>query len=102
MSMPIIDKFSSFQLTPEEYSSGSIYSLPQLQVLQNLLSEAAHARIALDYDPLNPVDFAQQEAFLKGKISLLSYLIENSAAVEVGVREDAIEAQYNQQHNSQY
>ena len=49
-------------------------------------------------DPLNPVDFAQQEAFLKGKIELLSYLIENSQAVAVEAKDDAIEAQYNQSH----
>jgi hypothetical protein len=101
MSTPIIDKFSSFQLTSEEQISGSIYSLVQLQVLQNLLSESAHSRIALNYDPLNPVDFAQQEAFLKGKIELLSYLIENSQATAVAAQEAAMEVQYNQSH-SQY
>ena len=89
MSTPILDKFCSFSLTEEEYVAGSIFTLPQLQCLQNSLSEAAHARLALNYDPLNPGDFLQQEAYLKGKIELLDYLIENSRAVEANVVESA-------------
>ena len=97
----VTNKFTSYQLTEEEYNSGSMFSLPQQQCLQNLLSEAAHLRLALDFDPLNPGDFVQQEAFLKGKIELLSYLLENSNAVEERVREQIALQRFNQQLDPQ-
>lgn len=93
MSTPRLNKFSSFELTQTEYNSGSIFSLPQLQCLQNQLAEAAELRLSLVYDPLNPGDFIQQEAYLKGKIDCLAYLLENSATVEAEVREAAQQSQ---------
>lgn len=71
-----INYFTAYDLTPEELTAGQSYSTVQLQVLQNLLSMAAHQRINLKYDPLNPLNFVQLDAELKGQISILSGLIE--------------------------
>lgn len=89
MATQLNNKFTSFDLTPEEFKAGTILSLPQIQVLQNSLSEVALQKVELVYDPLNPVDFAQQVAYLQGKIDVLSLLIENSKAMELSLLEEA-------------
>lgn len=77
-----INSFSSFALTEEEQVSGSVFSADQKRVMQNLISEAAEESLNLTYDGTNPIKYAQQEAYLKGKIDILKWLIEASDAYE--------------------
>lgn len=44
------------------------------------MSQIAVEKSLLILDPEKPLLFMQQEAFMKGKIELITYLIENSAA----------------------
>ena len=88
MSTLKVNKFSSFTLSEEEVKIGSVFNLTQLQVLQNLLSEAAEIKLAQVFDPLNPGEFGIQTAYQSAKIDLLSYLIENSHATEEAMREE--------------
>ena len=88
MATQLANKFTSYELTEEETRSGSIFSVQQVQVLQNTLSEIAHLKLGLTYDPLNPVDFAQQVAYAQGKLDVISYLIENSKATELALLEE--------------
>jgi len=101
MSQVKINKFTSFELTKEEAISGAIFNIAQLQSIQNLLSEAAEMKVELVFDPLNPVDFAQQVSYQQGKIDVLSYLIENSAAVQNEIAFSGSQEQDNSLSNNQ-
>lgn len=70
-----VNAFSSFDLSNEAIAEGLTFSLLQQQALQNLLSEEAHAKLGLEYDPANPQTFLQEEAYSRGKIDLLNYLL---------------------------
>jgi len=98
MSTMEVNKFTSFTLSEQEQKIGSVYNLAQLQVLQNMLSEAAEVKLALVFDPLNPMEYGIQIAYNSAKIDILSYLIENSRVVEEAMRE---EISFHQQQNQE-
>ena len=77
-----LNSFSSFSLTPEELQSGSILSADQKRVIQNLICECAEEKLNLIQDPLNPLKYIQEDAYLRGKIDILKWLIEASTAYE--------------------
>ena len=77
-----INSFTSWELTKEELLSGTILTVLQKQVLQNRLNEAAETKLNLVYDTLDPIKFAQNEAYLKGKIEFIRYLLDASEAAE--------------------
>ena len=79
MSVQIINTFSTFELSDKEAIQSAIFTTLQLQNLQNQLANAAESRLALNFDANNPSEFLQQEAFLKGQIELLKFLIDSSA-----------------------
>lgn len=81
--------FHAYELTDQEKLLGSVYTFEQLKVLQNLLSSYAEQKINLDYDPNNKEQFMQDEASLKSSIRLITFLIDNSAASEGILREQA-------------
>lgn len=83
MSSSVTNIFASFNLTEDERNAGSIFSSYQRLHLQNLLSEYAHEKVALKYDPTLPMQFVQQEAELQGKILLLRYILETSDSLSV-------------------
>ena len=74
------NSFTSYELTDQEQLEGTIFTILQLQSLHNLLSSYAEEKIALDYDPEHPILFMQNEASLKAKIEVLTYIIEVSNA----------------------
>jgi hypothetical protein len=80
MAEIIPNQFTSYSLTQDEELQGSIFSLLQTYVLQNELSICAMEKNALEFNPSDPIAFAQQEAALKGKIELLTYLLDKSVA----------------------
>lgn len=82
MSTQITNQFTSYIFTQREELEGSILSTLQKQVMQNELSLIAAQKIALDYDPLNPVAFAQSEALLKGQLQVYTLLLEKSEVAQ--------------------
>ncbi len=74
--------FTSYDLTDEEQLSGTVLTVSQKQVLQNMLSDVAEAQLYLEIDVAKPHEYIQQNAYKQGQIELLSYLLEasNSAA----------------------
>lgn len=72
------NSFTTYDLTDDEVIGGSTLTTVQEAVLQNKKAEIAEQRLNLVFDPLNPQDFVQQEAFLKGQIEILGYLIDLS------------------------
>lgn len=85
-----------FNLTEEERISGSILTIQQQQVIQNQIAQVAEERLALSFDPLNPVKFAQQDAELKGQIGALKYLlaVSDESVKEVANAANPQEQQY--------
>ena len=78
---PIPHPFNQFELEPEEELQGQLLNTNQEAVLQNLLARNSTDKLALAFDPQNPLGFAQQEAYLRGQIDLLRYLLDcNSLA----------------------
>ena len=78
MAQLLTNTFAVYDLTEEEALQGSILTIQQVQVIQNLLAGAAEEKLNLELDPLNPVKFAQEEASLKGQIDILRYLLDTS------------------------
>ena len=77
------NQFTSYSLSTREELEGSVLSPLQKQVIQNELSLIAAQKMALDYDPLNPIAFAQSEALLKGQLQVYTLLLDKSAASEL-------------------
>jgi hypothetical protein len=74
--------FQSWVLSPQEELQGKIYTITQKQVIQNRITQLAHTRLNLAYDPINPMSFLQQDADLRGQILALSSLLDESAMAE--------------------
>ena len=74
--------FSSYNLTEEEALQGSVLTILQKQVIQNQLSNAALEKNALEFDPNNQLQFAQQEASLQGQIAAFKFLLDSSEIAE--------------------
>lgn len=79
MAHLLLNPYSSWALTDEEEQEAYKFNDLNLKAIQNEISLAAQAKLALKFDPANPVLFAQQEAELAGKIGILQYLIERSS-----------------------
>lgn len=78
MAILIPNNFSSYNLTDDEVREGSILTITQLELLQNDLATAAEEKLVLEFDTTNPQTFIQQEAFKRGQIELLRYIIDRS------------------------
>ena len=82
MAMLIENTFSTYKLTNEEELSGHILNFNQVAVLQNERAQVAESRLNVDFDPQNSVKFAQDEAFLKGQLSVYNLLLERSKVAQ--------------------
>lgn len=82
MSHLTLNSFSSYHLTDDETTLGSVLTLTQKQVLQNQLATCAEEKLALVFDTEKPQEFVQQEAFKRGQIEMLSYILDCSATAE--------------------
>ena len=82
MAMLIENTFSTYKLTNEEELSGNILNFNQVAVLQNERAQVAESRLNVDFDPQNSVKFAQDEAFLKGQLSVYNLLLERSKVAQ--------------------
>lgn len=84
----ITNSFAKYDLTPAEYKSSVMLTNLQKVGIQNLISDVAEEKINLTYDPLNPVQFAQQEADLTGKLTILRHILDLSEAAELSALEE--------------
>lgn len=78
MAHLIANEFACYDLTEEEALQGSILTLTQQHVIQNLLAKAAEEKIHLEFDIDSPSKFIQQEASLQGQMAILNYMLEAS------------------------
>jgi len=82
MSYLTANSFSSYQLTQEEELQGQVLTVTQKEVLQNLLVTNAEEKLRLEFDPDQPKLFIQHEAYKRGQIELLEYILETSTIAE--------------------
>jgi len=75
MSQLLSNRFTQFSHSSLEQLEGVNFTQLQREVIQNLISEAALEKVALLFNSNNPLQFAQQEAELQGKIEILEYLL---------------------------
>lgn len=78
MSVMMTNSFTSFDMTYEEILEGSIFTTSQVQLLQTDLALAAEEKLALEFDTANPTKFIQDEAFKRGQIELLRFMLDRS------------------------
>jgi hypothetical protein len=78
----IPNSFSTYALTDDDVTQGSIFTIGQTQVLQNLLAVKAEEKLGLKYDIDKPTTFIQQEAYHTAQIELLQWLIDQSNTLQ--------------------
>ncbi len=79
-----INSFTEFTVSETEQISGQTLTHCNLLVLQNLVAAVAQEKLALKFDVSKPTEFAQQEAYLAGKLDAYNYIIEcHASAMEI-------------------
>lgn len=78
MPTPKPSQYMRYDLSKEEELQAGVFSHLQKCYLSNMMLDATDQKNNLDLDVNNPREFIQQEAFLKGQISVLRMLIDNS------------------------
>lgn len=78
MATLIPNSFASFDMNDEEVAIGSIFTITQMQMLQNDLATAAEEMLALEFDPTCPIMYTQQEAYKRGQMELLRHMLDRS------------------------
>ena len=78
MATLIANSFTSYQLTHQEELAGGILALAQQQLAQNEMSQTAQQILNLRYQPDKPLEFVQEESFLKGQLSIYTLLLQRS------------------------
>ena len=77
--------FNRYEMTEEESQRGSLLTLSNQAVIQNLIAEKAEAKLSLQVDTQNLNAFIQEEAYLKGQIEILQFLLNMSAYAESNI-----------------
>lgn len=75
---PISNTFQSYDLAEDEARNGAILTSLNIAVLQNLRTNIAEEKLNLIFTPNDVLSYTQQEAFLKGQLDILSFLINSS------------------------
>lgn len=79
MSTITPNMFQTYTHTEQEALSCSIFTQTNLEYLHNLRTAIAAQKLNVTYDPAKPMEFVQEEAFLKGQLDILTYIIDSSA-----------------------
>lgn len=73
--------FTKYSLTPEELLTGQKLSNLQIAVLKNKEAEIAECILNLEFDTADHLKFVQNDAYLKGQLSLIKFLLDSNEAV---------------------
>lgn len=72
-------KFTSYTFDSDaELTQAQSFTLLNEMFIQSEIASLAERRIAMLYDPENPMGFIQQDAEIKGQIGILEYLLDLS------------------------
>ena len=75
--------FNRYELTDEEQRAGQALTLSNTAVIQNLIAEKAEAKIGLVLDTKDIDSYMQNEAYLRGQIDVLNYLLACNASLAI-------------------
>ncbi len=67
--------FTTWELSDEDEIQGSILSDLNIMVLQNMIATFAESKLAIKYNPMEPLIYAQEEAEITGQIGILQHLL---------------------------
>jgi len=81
-----MNSFASHKLAELETLNGSLLTPLQRQVIQNNIADVAEQIINLTYNPNNPVQFAQDDAHLKGQLAAFRFLLIRAEESELQLR----------------
>lgn len=81
MSHTLPSTFTRYALSAEEQNQAQQFTTLNLQMMQNLMCDAAEEKLGIKFDPSNPLVFTQREAELMGQIGILKLLCELSQSV---------------------
>lgn len=85
------NRFTSYDFTPEEMKSASVFNPLQKMWIQTNIADLAQQMLNLDAGSKQDLeDFEIQRAFKKGQIEILEYLLQVSAAAEINIREEEV------------
>ena len=87
MSILSQNEFTAYDLTADEYLQGCLLTIAQKEVIQTLRASVASEKLSLILDVNNVHRFAQQEADLKGKLAILTHILDCSEAAELQLRD---------------
>lgn len=85
MAYHIPNSFSTYKLTAEEETIGTMLSPEQTYVLQNKIAEISEQILALEFDVTLPMKFTQDEAFLKGQLSFARFMLDSSNSLRAAL-----------------
>jgi len=85
MSEQIPNTFTTYEFTDKEELQGQILTTLQKQNIQNQRARVAEEKLALDFDTSKPEVFTQQEAYKRGQLEVLTWLLEASDAAELAL-----------------
>lgn len=69
-------EFTSFNLSERDTIESKTFTDIQRMGLINERSNIARQLLVLDYDPTNPHDFGIQQSYLRGQLSVITYLLD--------------------------
>jgi hypothetical protein len=81
MVTQVINSFTQYELTEDEMDEAVLLSPLLRMYLQTRMAILAQEKLNAKFDANNPVRFAQLEAELTGKISIIDELLEASSLV---------------------
>lgn len=81
MAIQVINSFTQYEMTEEETDEAVLLSPLLRMYLQSRMAIIAQEKLNAKFDANNPVRFAQLEAELTGKISIIDELLEASNLV---------------------
>lgn len=75
--------FNRYELSVEEQRAGQALTLSNTAVIQNLVAEKSEAKIGLVLDSKDIDSYMQNEAYLRGQIDILNYLLACNASLSI-------------------
>jgi hypothetical protein len=82
MAELIVNPFAEWQLNEEEERQGSMLTITQTQVIQNQVARLASEKLLLQPDPNDIANYYQKEAYIRGQIDSLQYLLDVSSSLQ--------------------
>lgn len=80
MAVQRANSFTSYELTDQEKKEAVKLSHFQILYLQTLHADTAEMLLGLRFTPNNVLGYAQEEAYLRGQLELVNFLLKQDAS----------------------